>query len=121
MRLEQGRATTPSVQILSSLTRALRLSTSEREHLYLLAGQLVHTTGQISGLIPPGVQRLLDQLRGTPLSVCDAGWNPSHRNPLWAALEGDPSTLRGRERAVVWSNFTGRQSRVGHAPEQKAA
>jgi DNA-binding XRE family transcriptional regulator len=37
-RLEQGRATSPSAQVLSVLARALRLSAAEREYLYLLAG-----------------------------------------------------------------------------------
>ena len=38
-RLEQGRATSPSPQVLASLARALRLSAAERTYLYLLAGQ----------------------------------------------------------------------------------
>jgi transcriptional regulator with XRE-family HTH domain len=36
--LEQGRDVTPSDQVLSALSRALRLSASEREHLFVLAG-----------------------------------------------------------------------------------
>jgi DNA-binding XRE family transcriptional regulator len=36
--LEQGRATTPSAQIVSALARALRLSVPERDHLYRLSG-----------------------------------------------------------------------------------
>jgi transcriptional regulator with XRE-family HTH domain len=40
VRLEQGRATTPSASVVASLARALRLSTAERDHLYRLA-QLV--------------------------------------------------------------------------------
>lgn len=39
VRLEEGRATSPSVQVLSALARALRLSEEERRHLFLLAGQ----------------------------------------------------------------------------------
>jgi transcriptional regulator with XRE-family HTH domain len=36
--LEQGRDVTPSDQVLSALSRALLLSDSEREHLFVLAG-----------------------------------------------------------------------------------
>jgi transcriptional regulator with XRE-family HTH domain len=36
--LEQGREVTPSDQVLSALSRALLLSPSEREHLFVLAG-----------------------------------------------------------------------------------
>src|SRR6201995_3200718 len=35
-RLEQGRATAPSAQVVESLARALRLSGSERDQLYRL-------------------------------------------------------------------------------------
>jgi transcriptional regulator with XRE-family HTH domain len=37
VRLEQGRATTPSASVVASLARALQLSTAERDHLYRLA------------------------------------------------------------------------------------
>ncbi|MCM3920552.1 helix-turn-helix transcriptional regulator [Frankia sp. AiPs1] len=120
VRLEQGRATSPSAQVLSALARALRLSAAEREHLYLLAGQWVPGPGQVSAHVPPGVRRLLDQLDGAPLSVWDAAWNLILWNPLWAALLGDPSALRGRERNVVWLHFTSPPSRVSHTPEQEA-
>ncbi|MDQ7911179.1 helix-turn-helix transcriptional regulator [Phytohabitans sp. ZYX-F-186] len=37
-RLEQGRATAPSAQVVESLARALRLADAERDLLYRLAG-----------------------------------------------------------------------------------
>ncbi|MFF3457241.1 helix-turn-helix transcriptional regulator [Streptomyces sp. NPDC002730] len=120
VRLEQGRATSPSAQVLSALARALRLSAAEREHLYLLAGQAAPGPGQLLAHIPPGVRRLLDQLDGVPLSVHDAAWNLILWNPLWAALFGDASAQRGRERNIVWRHFAGLPSRVSHTPEQKA-
>ncbi|MFK8907868.1 helix-turn-helix domain-containing protein, partial [Streptomyces sp. YS-3] len=91
VRLERGRATSPSPQVLASLARALRLTETERDHLYLLAEHAPPTSGQVPAHIPPSVQRLLDQLRATPLSVHDAAWNLISWNPLWAALLGDPS------------------------------
>ena len=39
VRLEQGRATNPSTQVLAALSRALRLTNEERDHLYIVAGQ----------------------------------------------------------------------------------
>ncbi len=120
VRLEQGRATSPSEQVLSALARALRLSTAEREHLYLLAGQSPPGPGQVSAHIPPGVRRVLDQLDGAPLSVYDAAWNLVLWNPLWAALLGDASALRGRERNIAWRHFAGLPGRVSHTPEQEA-
>jgi len=70
------------------------------------------------GELSPGVRRLLDQLAGTPVSVFDAAWTLLEWNPLFAALMGDPSPLRGRERNVVWRHFTGRPGRVRHTAEQ---
>jgi hypothetical protein len=119
-RLEQSRATSPSPQVLSSLARALRLSADEREHLFLLAGQPPPSAGQVSAHVPPGVRRLLDHLDGAPLSVHDAAWNLIMWNPLWAALFGDASVLRGRERNIAWQQFTGLSSRVKLTPHQQA-
>ncbi|MEU8659150.1 helix-turn-helix transcriptional regulator [Actinoplanes philippinensis] len=120
VRLEQGRATSPSVQVLSALSRALRLSTAEREHLFVLAGQTAPGVGRIPPDMPPGVRRLLDQLDGVALTVCDASWNMIEWNPLGAALIGDLSMLRGRERNVAWREFTGMPSRIRCSPEQTA-
>ncbi|MFI6004521.1 helix-turn-helix transcriptional regulator [Streptomyces sp. NPDC051366] len=119
IRLERGRATSPSPQVLASLARALRLSETERDHLYLLAGQAPPATGQVSSHIPRSVQRLLDQLRATPLSVHDAAWNLISWNTLWAALVGDPSPWRGREANIAWRHFTGLPTRVTHTPDQQ--
>lgn len=106
IRLEQGRSSTPSVQVLTALARALRLTDAERNHLFVLAGQVEPSPGHLSASIPPGVQRLLDQLEGAPLSVCDASWNMINYNALWAALMGDPSQLRGRDRNIIWRHFS---------------
>ncbi len=119
VRLERGRATSPSLQVLASLARALRLTATERDHLYLLAGQAPPTTGQISPHIPPSVQRLIDQLNGSPLSVHDAAWNLISFNPLWAALMGDPSPWRGKDRNIAWRHFTHLPTRVTHTPDQE--
>jgi len=120
-RLEQGRAASPSAQVLAALARALRLSETERQHLFTLAGQPLPATGHIRSGLTPGVQRLLDQLDGTAVSVYDAAWTLIGWNPLWAALMGDPSALRGRDRNMLWRHFTGQPGRVTHTPEQEAA
>nr|WP_237521741.1 helix-turn-helix transcriptional regulator [Streptomyces sp. SID4921] len=119
-RLEQGRATSPSPQVLASLARALRLSADERTYLYLLAGQPEPGPGHISDHIPPGLRRLLDRMNGAPLSVHDAAWNLIEWNRPWAALLGDPSALRGRERNMIWRHFTGLPGRVRQTPRQRA-
>lgn len=118
-RLEQGRASAPSVQVLTALARALRLSGAEREHLFVLAGQPLPGPGIMPTHLTPGLQRLLDQLSGIPVSVNDASWTLLAWNPLWAALVGDPAGSRGRDRNVLWRHFTGAPSRVTHTPEDE--
>jgi transcriptional regulator with XRE-family HTH domain len=115
-RLEQGRASAPSVQVLTALARALRLTAAEREHLFVLAGQPLPGPGVMPAHLTPGLQRLLDQLSGIPVCVNDAGWTLLAWNPLWAALVGDPAGQRGRDRNVLWRHFTGAPGRVTHTP-----
>ncbi|WP_329061743.1 helix-turn-helix transcriptional regulator [Streptomyces sp. NBC_01429] len=119
-RLEEGRATSPSVQVLTSLARALRLSDDERRHLFLLAGQSPPAVGRVSDLVPPSVRRLLGRLAGAPVGVHDASWNLITWNPLWAALFGDPAEISPRGRNAAWHHFTGQPSRIAYTPEQEA-
>lgn len=101
-RLEQGRATAPSAQVVEALARALRLSGTEREHLYRLAG-LVPPSGLIPGHLTPSIQRLLDRLAGTPVAVSDLLWNLVTCNQPWTALMGDP----GEDRNTIRRHFLG--------------
>lgn len=63
--------------------------------------------GRISPHLTPSVQRLLDQLDAVPVAVSDAAWNLIAWNRMWAALAGDPSAARGRDRNFLWRHFTG--------------
>ncbi|MGS2591411.1 helix-turn-helix transcriptional regulator [Streptomyces hebeiensis] len=119
-RLEEGRATSPSVQVLTALARALCLSDDERGHLFLLAGQSPPGTGRVPDRVPASVRRLLGRLPGTPLGVHDAAWNLITWNPLWAALLGDPAAASGRDRNAAWHHFTGVPGRITYTPEQEA-
>ncbi|GAA1550587.1 helix-turn-helix transcriptional regulator [Kribbella hippodromi] len=119
VRLEQGRAESPSVQVLSALARALRLSDAERNHLFVLAGEVEPSPGRVSAYIPPGVQRIVDQLEGAPLCVCDAAWTMITWNPLFAAMSGDPSRFQGRRRNIIYRNFTEPGGRIVQTPEQQ--
>lgn len=105
VRLEQGRASTPSAQIVSALARALRLSRDERDHLYRLAGLQPPGDGTITDHIPPGMQRVLTRLGETPVAVFAADWRLVWWNRSWAALLGDPSALAPEDRSLVRSRF----------------
>jgi len=120
VRLEQGRAVNPSPQIAASLARALRLTDSERDHLYRVAGHAPPGRHQVPNHITPGVQRLLDRLDAA-VSVHDASWSVVAWNPVWAALMGDPSALGRRDGNIVWRHFSGAPTRIVRTPAQAAA
>jgi transcriptional regulator with XRE-family HTH domain len=92
VRLEQGRSTTPSAQVVSALARALRLTSGERDHLYRLAGLAPPKDGELSDHIPPGVHRVLNRLSDVAVAVFAADWQLLWWNRSWAALLGDPSS-----------------------------
>jgi len=105
VRLEQGRARTPSGQVVSALARALRLTRAERDHLYNLAGLHPPSDRLISDHIPPGVQRLLTRLDDSSVAVFAADWRLLWWNRGWAALVGDPSSIAPEERNFASSRF----------------
>jgi transcriptional regulator with XRE-family HTH domain len=105
VRLEQGRATTPSAQVVSALARALQLSRPERDHLYRLAGLQPPPDGTITDHIPPGMQRVLTRLGDTPVVVFAADYQLIWWNRGWAALLGDPSSVPAEDRNLVRVRF----------------
>jgi transcriptional regulator with XRE-family HTH domain len=117
-RLEQGRASNPSGQVVEALARALRLSADERAYLFRLAGLVPPGPETVPAYITPSVQRLLDRLVDTPVGVSDAAWTLLLANPMYAALMGDPSGWRGFERNGAWRNFMGAGTRVRHTAEE---
>ncbi len=110
VRLEQGRASNPSAQLLRALAIALRLTDLERDHLFRAAGAAPPSADIVPRHISPGVQRIIDRLSDVPMAVFTAAHDILLWNPLWAAMNGDPSRFVGWERNLVWRHFTS-----GHA------
>ena len=119
-RLEQGRATSPSVQVVEALARALRVSDAERDLLFRLAGHATPGPGVVSSRITPSVQRLLDRLAHTPVAVYDATWTLVSANAPYDALMGPTASRRGIERNSVWRNLIGPGTRTVHTAEEQA-
>jgi transcriptional regulator with XRE-family HTH domain len=107
VRLEQGRARRPSDQVAASLARALQLSDAERDHLFVVAGLLPPSPGDVPAHIPPGVQRLVARLGEIPLAVFTASWDLVTWSPLWAALLGEPVRAGLGRPNLLRSHFTG--------------
>lgn len=120
-RLEQGRADSPSAQVVEALARALRLAGPERAHLFRLAGLSPPGPDAVPTYITPSVQRLLDRFDNTPVAVYDATWTMLLHNQPYAALMGDPSAWRGYQRNGVWRAFLGEPGRARQTPESFAA
>lgn len=118
-RFEQGRATSPSEQVVEALARALRLTDAERAYLFRLSGLQPPGPDTMPTHLTPSVQRILDRLTGTPVAVYDAAWTLLLANLPYAALMGDPSGWRGHQRNGVWRNFLGLNDRVRRTPESQ--
>jgi transcriptional regulator with XRE-family HTH domain len=119
-RLEQGRATAPSAQVVEALARALRLSDTEHDLLYRLAGHAAPGPDVVPSRVTPSVQRLLDRLANTPVVVYDATWTLILANAPYDALMGETSTWRGIERNAIWRNLAGPGPRVVHTAKEQA-
>ena len=117
-RLEQGRATAPSAQVVEALAQALRLPDAEREVLYRLAGHAMPGPDLVPARLTPSVQRLLDRLSHTPVVVYDATWTLLTANAPYDALMGETSRWHGLERNAVWRNLHGLNRTVHTAREQ---
>lgn len=105
-RLEQQRATQPSEQMIQAMTRALRLTLDERDHLYRLAGH--NPPGRLgsSDLVDPALLRILDRLHDTPAMVIDDLGATLVQNPPAQGLLGDDSRFTGLDRHQVHRWFT---------------
>lgn len=120
VRLEQGRATNPSAQVVATLARALQLTEEERDHAYRLAGLLPPADGMVSHLVPAGVQRMLTRLGEFPVGVFAADWTLLTWTPAWAVLIGDPSGRAPRDRNLVRAVFAGGENGLASWPVRHA-
>lgn len=118
-QLEQGRATTPSAQVCTSLARALRLSGDEEAHLMRLAG-FAADPDRVPVRIPDSLHRVIDQMGTSPLAVYDAAWRLLHHNPLFAAVFGDPAGASADDRNALIIQFESRNPRVRQSDAERA-
>src|SRR5882724_7027553 len=107
VRLEQARGPQPSPQMLNALSRALRLTTDERDHLYRLAGHHAPPVLGVDEHVSPGLLRLLDALTAIPAQIgSDLGITLA-QNRLAVALVGDQvSAFKGMARSHIYRFFT---------------
>jgi transcriptional regulator with XRE-family HTH domain len=119
-RLERGRGPNPSAAMLAGLAGALRLSSDEREYLYLLAGQAAPVRPDARERPDPGLLAVMCALEPTtPGFICDDLGTVVAQNDLNIALFGRFTGLAGREGNLIWRWFTDpRWRHVLEPPEQ---
>jgi transcriptional regulator with XRE-family HTH domain len=118
VRLEQGRSSQPSTQVLASLARALRLSEDERDHLFHLAGHHPPPADEGARLARAGLVRMLDLLGDTPALVISDLGEVLAQNWAGALLMGEHSRWSGDRRYLVYRWFTDPATRAVHPPEE---
>ena len=88
VRLEQGRETSPSAQVLDALASALQLPYDGRLHLFRLAGLAPRTRAATTAHVDPRLRQLLDAWSGQPALVYDRSYDVLASNELADALLG---------------------------------
>ncbi|MGW3422341.1 helix-turn-helix transcriptional regulator [Streptomyces phaeochromogenes] len=119
VRLEQGRSSQPSVQLLGALARALRLSDDERDHLFHLAGHRPPPADGVARLARAGLIRMLDLLGDTPALVLSDLGEALAQNRAALLLMGDHTGLSGDRRYVAYRWFTDSATRAVTPPEER--
>jgi transcriptional regulator with XRE-family HTH domain len=118
VRLEQGRSSQPSTQLLGALARALRLSDDERDYLFHLAGHRPPPADGVARLARAGLVRMLDLLGDTPALVLSDLGEVLAQNRAAVLLTGDHTGLSGDRRYLVHRWFTDPATRAVHPPEE---
>lgn len=118
VRLEQGRSSQPSPQLLGALARALRLSDDERDYLFHLAGHRPPPADGVARLARAGLIRMLDLLGDTPALVLSDLGETLAQNPAALLLTGDHHRFSGDRRYIVYRWFTDPATRAVHPPEE---
>ncbi|GII57491.1 DNA-binding protein [Planotetraspora thailandica] len=124
-RLEQDRAPQPSPGVLRAITRALRLTLDERDHLFRLAGHRPPDRRRSDDHVAPSLLGVLDRLSDVPAQVMTDLGATLVQNDLARAVFGDLTRLRGAAGTMVYRWFTDPRTRAGypvqdHATESRA-
>ncbi|MEV6365658.1 helix-turn-helix transcriptional regulator [Micromonospora musae] len=122
-RLEQGRVTSASPEVLDALADALGLDRDGREYLHSIAGakQRPGFRTQTTSRVDPQTQRLLDSLYEVPAYVFGRRLDILAWNPLAAALFTDYGALPERHRNLIWLTFLDPDYRVMNTDWARAA
>jgi transcriptional regulator with XRE-family HTH domain len=106
--LEQGRAASPSRQVLNALAQTLRLSDAEHAYMLSLAGYTAprRVTEPVHQVAPNEVRRFLDSLVDFPAYVIAQDWEILAWNDAYCELYPGLSAVPVADRNLLWLLFT---------------
>jgi hypothetical protein len=110
--LEQARNIQVSVQVLDSLARALLLDSSERAHLFNLAGAVDPTPSGSCSTVTPAQHVLLKQLEPLPACVQNSRYDILAYNRTYGRLLCDLDTVPVEDRNCILLAYTHPQWRT---------
>ena len=105
-RLERGDGPAPSPQMTAAIARGLRLTPSERDHLFWLAGHRAPSRRMSQEHVNPGLMRVLDRLADTPAQIMGPTGETLIQTPTAVVLLGDQTHFTGKDRSAVYRWFT---------------
>ena len=111
--LEQGRGGPPSAEVLDRLARALMLTETEREHLFLLGlNRRPEVLLRDGGGVTPRLQRVLDALDPVPAIIRGLSWDVLAWNRGATVMLADYGALAASERNILRTLFLDPRARA---------
>ncbi|MDQ3734665.1 MAG: helix-turn-helix transcriptional regulator [Actinomycetota bacterium] len=105
--LEQGRAITPSRQVMDALARTLHMSSAEHAYVLRLTGHAIEAPiDSPAEALPAHAQHLLDALGSSPAYALTPYWSIVGWNRAYAALYPPVGAVDTRDRNLLWLVFT---------------
>lgn len=117
--LEQGRDVQPSVEVLAAIADALRLSSDERRHLFLLGGHPGAATPSSRDTVSGQLQGLLDGLSPYPAVVMNPWFEPVAYNAPFRFMIDDLEALPSADRNCAYLHFTHPDWIAGHSDHEQ--
>ncbi|MER7662219.1 MULTISPECIES: helix-turn-helix transcriptional regulator [unclassified Streptomyces] len=104
--LEQARDIQVSPQVLDAIARALHLDSSERSHLFALAGAADPAPGTPCPTVTPGLRMLLEQLEPIPACIQNSRYDILAHNRTYGRLLCDLDALPPEDRNCMVLAFS---------------